>query len=275
MTVYIDVLLLVNFVINLLLLRCSAFFSSRAFSLLRASLGAFLGSFGALTIFLSPFSFGTMLCYKLFFGAVMVFFSFGYKNMRIFLRDFISLLVCTFLFSGLITFIYLTFAPSKMVMSNGSLYLDVSAMFLIATAFFCYVFVTGINLVFRRKKPQSEICRIRIKQGMREISLKGLMDTGSSLFEPFSNLPVIVCEKELFKGEIRDDNAVKNSVRIVPFSHVGGKGILKAFLADSVIIEADNREVEIKKGCYIALTDEKISGAFYDAVVNPAVISGK
>lgn len=275
MTVYIDVLLLINFVINLLLLKCSSFLSSRSFSLAKGSLGAFLGSLGALTIFLSPFSFFTMLCYKLFFGAVMVFFSFGYENLRAFLRDFISLLVCTFLFSGFITFIYLTFAPSKMVMANGSLYLDVSALFLIGTAFISYILVTGINLVFRRKKPQNEVCTLKIRQGVKEITLKGLMDTGSSLFEPFSNLPVIVCEKELFKGEVQEHNAVKNSVRIVPFNHVGGKGILKAFLADSVVIESEGKEVEIKKGCYIALTDEKISSGFYDAVVNPAILVGK
>ena len=272
MTVYVDVLLLVNFVINLVLLKTSAYMAGRSFFLSKASLGAFLGSLGALTVFMPAFSFFTMLSYKLLFAAVMVFVSFGYEDPLTFLKDFICLLSCTFIFSGLIIFIYLAFSPGKLVIANGSFYFDVSAVFLLSTAFAAYVFISVLNFFFARKKPAEEICILKIRQGEREATLRGLIDTGSSLYEPFSNFPVIVCNKSFFEGEVEEEKALINNVRIVPFETIGGRGILKAFLADSVKIELSGKEVEVKKGCYIALSDENFRRGFYDAIVNPAVL---
>ena len=272
MTVYIDVLLLVNFIMNLVLLKTSAYLSKRSFFLSKAALGAFLGSLGALTLFMPAFSFGTMLAYKLLFACVMVFTSFGCRDLVTFFKDLICLLSCTFIFSGVITFIYVTLSPDKLVVANGSFYFDVSAAFLLFAALVSYLFVTVANFFFVHQKPSEEICLLKVRQGEDTVTLKGLIDTGSSLYEPFSNLPVIVCSKGFFEREVSEERAVRNSVRIIPFETIGGKGILKAFLADSVKLELADREVEVKKACYIALSDENINRGFYDAVINPAIL---
>ena len=75
-----------------------------------------------------------------------------------------------------------------------------------------------------------------------------MVDTGNVLVEPVSNLPVIVVERRALQGL-----EAGRRPRPVPFTSVGGSGILPAFAADAVRV--DGREVE----AYIAVYDGALS----------------
>ena len=274
--VYIDILLLINFIVNLLLLRVSAFFAGRSFSLLKCALSSFLGALSALVIFLPPCSFFAMAFYKLIFCQIMIFAAFGYDNLRKFLKDMFCLFTSSVLFSGLMLFIYITVTPKRMTVYNGAFYLDINALSLIITALTAYVFVSGVQLLFMRKKPDEEYCTVTVYHNNKAIRVKALLDNGSSLREPFSHLPVIVCENSVFNEEINPEKAVENGFRMIPFEHISGRGVLPAFLAERVdIIGKKGNVVDIKKGCYVAITPAKIGNGEYDAIVNPVILQNQ
>ena len=83
------------------------------------------------------------------------------------------------------------------------------------------------------------IHNIEIKINDKCYIFNAKLDTGCNVKEPFSGKSVIVAEKEVFNDFVPD----KTKVRLIPFTSLGGSGILQGFCADNIIIdgkEADN-----------------------------------
>ena len=93
----------------------------------------------------------------------------------------------------------------------------------------------------RRNAPDSHTATVRINYHGKEAECAALIDTGSSLKEPFSSFPAIVFEysaiasvlpdeiKELVRREIKEDEAYAcRGVRFISFRSVGGSGLLPA-----------------------------------------------
>ena len=109
----------------------------------------------------------------------------------------------------------------------------------------------------RNRKMSSRTALLTVQRAGRRVSLVAIVDTGNSLVEPLSNLPVIVVEKDALSG------VAGGRMRAVPFTSVGGGGVLSAFAPDSVRV--DGREVE----AFVAV---------YDGVLNTegrALIPGR
>lgn len=103
----------------------------------------------------------------------------------------------------------------------------------------------------------SRTALLTVQRAGRRVSLVAIVDTGNALVEPLSNLPVIVVEKDALSG------VAGGRMRAVPFTSVGGGGVLSAFAPDSVRV--DGREVE----AFVAV---------YDGVLNTegrALIPGR
>ena len=109
----------------------------------------------------------------------------------------------------------------------------------------------------RNRKMSSRTALLTGQRAGRRVSLVAIVDTGNALVEPLSNLPVIVVEKDALSG------VAGGRMRAVPFTSVGGGGVLSAFAPDSVRV--DGREVE----AFVAV---------YDGVLNTegrALIPGR
>lgn len=96
----------------------------------------------------------------------------------------------------------------------------------------------------RNRSASNHLAVLTVRTGGRRVSLKAVVDTGNALVEPVSNLPVIVVERKALGGL-----EAGQAHRPVPFTSVGGSGVLEAFAADAVRV--DGREVE----AYIAVYD--------------------
>lgn len=74
---------------------------------------------------------------------------------------------------------------------------------------------------------------------------------------------MIVAEKELFKNI--------ECPRIIPFSSIGGEGVLYSFKPDKVKISSSYGECEIND-VYIALSD-KVKKGEYRGIINPKILN--
>ncbi len=84
---------------------------------------------------------------------------------------------------------------------------------------------------------------------------------GLGLREPFSGLPVIVCERGTLANLAPGEG---EPLRLVPYGSLGGSGLLYAFMPDRVTGPGD-RELR----CYIGLADTPLSSGQYTALYNP------
>lgn len=124
----------------------------------------------------------------------------------------------------------------------------------------CY---TLLRLIFRDKARLTEAKRVKIKLslGGRETEFMALVDTGNSLRDPVSGRRVLLASPHalapLFEGrgglaeleavelleKAQSIEALKGRFRLIPYSSVGGGGLLAAFRPDSA--HMDGKELEI------------------------------
>jgi len=283
-TVYVDVLLVINYIINLLLILCMAKISGVSPKRRKIVAAALVGALCSLTIFLPFMGFLGELAGKLLVSAAIVRIAMPYHDIWGFLRQWFVFFAVSFFFAGVMLALWVTFAPRWMVYSNGVVYFDISSLALIIATIIAYLLLSVAGKLSRRGRMEGTLCGMQIFMGEQICALTGLMDTGNSLFEPFSGAPVIVCHVEavatLFPGEVveairagRTEDLVNMGVpfRLVPYSGVGGKGVLPAFAPDRLIIR-DGEGSHYIGHTYIALTAQKIGDSSYSAILNPELI---
>lgn len=125
------------------------------------------------------------------------------------------------------------------------------------------------------EKNKNKIIKVDIHFSREEkISLTALVDSGNSLVEPISGLPVsVVAENSIieYKEKLRPEK-----FRLVPFRSVGeAKGILEAYFIDKIKIYGKN-DTYIIEPALIGIAKEDIStGNNYHMILHPLLLENR
>lgn len=278
--VYVDVLVALNFMMNFVLLRAAAMVRGRDFIWQRAAVAAMEGAVSALIIFLPFPGILPMGMFKLAVCALMALTAYPFVDWLASLWDVFALFLASFLFSGAMLAFRLLAAPEGMTVYNGIVYFNISAPALVLSCILCYLLVTALSKLMLRRKPEEEIVRVTVVSNGSMAAFDALLDTGSALVEPFSGKPVIVVRESALKTavpqEIRDFRfegmaaQPPKGIRLVPFSSVGGAGMLPAFLPQLVKLSYGGEERAVP--VWLAVTAKPVGTAQYQAVANPRVL---
>ena len=181
--------------------------------------------------------------------------------------------------SGITLAIWLMFKPDGLTYKNGAVYFDISAVTLLLTSAACYAVIRLISYFMRRNAPDSHTATVRIDYRGKEAECAALIDTGSSLKEPFSSYPAIVFEygaiasvlpdeiKELVRREIKEDEAYAcRCVRFISFRSVGGSGLLPAIKIDKATVKTA-KGIFVCSETYAAIYSNSLSGGEYSALI--------
>lgn len=277
--VYVDVLVALNFMMNFVLLRAAAMVRGREFVWQRAALAAAEGALSALVIFLPFPGVLPMGFFRLAVCGLMALTAYRFIDWLALLWDVFALFLASFLFSGAMLAYRLLAAPRGMTVYNGVVYFNISAPALVLSCVLCYLLVTLLSKLMLRRKPREEIVRITIVNNGTAATLSALLDSGSALVEPFSGKPVIVAQESALKTALPPElrsfrldaaGAAPKGIRLIPFSSVGGGGVLPAFLPQMVKLSYLGEEKAVS--AYIAVARKPVGSAQYQAVANPAVL---
>ena len=132
-TIYIDVLLCVNLVVNYLLLSAVSFYTHTKITVRRLILGAAVGAVCSLTILLPKLSFLPDTAVKLAVGSLTVAAAFGIRSRKSFLRLYAVFLTATFFFCGIMIALWYVFTPKNLIIKNSVIYLNISPVRLIVS----------------------------------------------------------------------------------------------------------------------------------------------
>lgn len=267
MEVYADVLVTVNYVVDLLLLLAVVKIQGAVVSRNRLCLGALVGALSSLSIFLPYIGWWFQGGMKLLLAAGMGAVVFGLNPMSRFWKGFLLLLVMSFVLAGGLLALYWFVAPVGMLYYNGVVYFDLSPLLLVGCVGGVYVILCLLERLFQGHKGDSRIYQVSIWVNGKTVSCKGLTDTGSSLREPFSGAPVIVCDRELARKVWPND---QKSFRVIPCLTVNGESALEGFQPEFVRIEGNGKTIQTRD-CYIACSKQPIQGA-YQALINPQMV---
>ncbi len=277
LTVYADILLIVNLYIDFFLLWCVKKFLHLRVKNRRLALGALVGAVCSLSSLLSTLPEWAFLLLGLCSALAVTGAAFAPISPRMFFRAALSFWAFTLLLAGFFLFLLRFFAPKNVAVLGNVVYFDLSLPLL-------FFFTCGAYLLFSlsQKLFSSALgglhCQwITVENQGDQVRLYAKADTGNSLREPFSGLPVLVCQAEslgetvppellsLLDAKAPPSPENPGNLRLIPFESVGGAGILPAFRPERVTVV----KTQQKLACYIGVSHQKLSAGQFDALYNP------
>ncbi len=258
--IYIDSLLLLNFVMNLYCLELVNIILLRTATRRRVYIGAALGACLYLLPFLIP-GVGWIKAAILFpaSAAMMIIAVFGPCHIKAFWQVAKLLLTVTFLLGGALLCL-LRFVPGDETLKRGLLgIMGLGAL----------VFMEVSRMI--RRRTQSHLCKVELIGKGARIMVNALMDTGNSLIEPVSGKPVCILEKSVFEGLWRTGSP--EGFRVIPYHSVGKKrGILYGYLVPEIKIN-HNGFIKSCKNIYIGIVEGEIAqSGGYCMILNPMML---
>jgi len=174
-TVYADVLLVVNFLIDYLLLLFCARLSGRRIIRKRLLAGALVGALTSLVIFLPPLSFWPMTLLKAGIAVLMVRLAYPWLSWRVFFRDSFLFFTVSFLLAGICLGLWLGLGTAGVLCYNGVTYFDVSLGTLLLSMTAAYLVLT-VYARFRAL-PSGEQYTAFLSRGGRPLRLAAIRDS--------------------------------------------------------------------------------------------------
>ncbi len=270
MTVYADVLVLTNLYLDFFLLWCVKAFLHLRPKKGRLVLGALAGGLSSL-LSLATLSRPLLLLIGAVCALVTAAAAFAPLKLFLFFKSVLLFWLFSFLLAGFFLFLLTFFPVGNAAVVGNAIYLNFSPLFLFGATCVSYLFLSLLYRLFP-KPTVGRFCRLRIEHGGKSVSLFCKADTGCSLREPFSGLPVIVGEVRTLREvappgmlDFLTGKTTQEPLRLIPFSTVGSNGLLPAFQADRVILEKTGEPLD----CYIALCPKPLSAGEYDGLYNP------
>lgn len=274
MTVYIDVLVILNLYINYLLIRSAALITRKNISPKRCLLAASVGAAGALVILLPELPFIVIALEKTTLGVLVTLAAFGRQKPVDFAVSLLFFLLVSFVYGGLMTALWTFCAPFGMVFGNGVAYFGIPIWAIIMFTAAAYLAVRLTRYFADRRLKCARICTVRIASNGTEIPLRGLCDTGNGLTDIFSGKPVIVCKYDKI-AEITPKSAVdfldgrldeSGALRLIPCRTVTSETLMPIFAADMVTVDGKSADA------LVGVTKNPL-GVEIDCIFDPKIIS--
>ncbi len=255
-TIYIDILFCVNFVIDYIILLTVKKFMSLHCKRRRLFLGAAVGGISSFIILLPPISSGLSMVVSFLTACMVAAAAFVPIEKVRFIKTAAAFFLISFGYCGAMIAIWMIFSPGNIVIRNNSVYISMSPINLVITTLICYVILRVIMRITGRGDIGNTACILKIRYKDMEISCRGKVDTGNSLKEPFSGDMAIVVRQEIFNNfpELRNielSGEMSGSIRMIPYSSVGGEGVMAAFRAENICIQMGERRFDVS--AYIAI----------------------
>lgn len=222
MTVYIDVVIIENFIINYFLILITTQIISIRVKIINIFLASLLGSIYTLFIFLPKYSFFTSIIGKSLVVVVMMIVALKGKKISTILKGSIVFFMTSFMFVGICFFFSLM--QNDYDITRAFVIEKYSSKYLLFSGIIIYIVFNRIIFYIKdRISISSLIYDLEMNIDGKIIKIKGFLDTGNELIEPVTSLPVIIVEryclnninlenKELFNIPYRVINGYSNMI---------------------------------------------------------------
>ncbi len=259
MVVYVDVLIFINTLINYCILSLTHKFLKHTTTQLRIISASLVAALSSLLVFAPIESLAMQYTIKLVVNMLMCYIAFRYKSISYYIKQIIYTFVISVIFGGIMMLIYQTLKPHNMAIINDYVYFDINPIQLILISVAIYIVILMIQKLMN-KDSANTLVNLDICINNTTYNCIGKIDTGCTVVEPFSGLPVIIIENSIINLSQITTN------RLVPYKALGSSGILKAVKADKVYID----KTQINKDIYICIYNGTIDNNI-KAIINSEI----
>ena len=267
MTIYIDVVLIENLVMNYIILFATAVVLKLKIKQIRLISASLVGVIYTVISYISGLRIYSNFFLKLILSVIIIYIAFNPKSLKKLLKFTLIFYLTSFVFGGAAFALIYVVKPQDLLKNNG-LILSLNSLKIIGiSAIIAFIIIIiGFKVVKNKISAKDMYCDVEIKINNSKIETKAMIDTGNFLREPITNTPVIVVEhtllyecmpKEILNhlesilggdfSEIPENikEEYMPKLKVIPFSSLGKQnGTLLGIKAKMVIVKHEEEEKE-------------------------------
>lgn len=282
--IYLDVLLLVNFLVAYFLLLAAGLLTAQRASFGRMILGSVLAAASSLILFAPELSYPAQVAYKLLTAGIIVGAAFSFRSVRRYLAATLWYAALNILLAGLAVMVILRTGTRMIQTGNLTVYLRISPVILLLLSaaccggvWFILRFIGGTPSRTQTIGVQFEICRTTV-------CLRAVLDTGCHLKDPITCLPVLLISwpdacgrlpaavneylESWFDGTRPDCPPQGTSLRLIPCSTAAQNALLPGFAVSTIGIVTEDGVLELGRTA-VAFSPQPFHAADYEALYGP------
>lgn len=190
--IYLDVLLLTNFLIGYALLAAAGLLAGMQARFGRMVLASLLAASSALILLAPELTYLQQLVYKVGTAAVITAAAFGVRPLRRYAAALGWFAALNLLLAGLCILVILRTGSPLVQTGNLAVYLRISPVLLVLLAGVCSAVVWLGLCLFARPSAPARTAGLRVDLGGVPVQLRAVLDTGCHLKDPITCLPVLL-----------------------------------------------------------------------------------
>lgn len=281
MTIYIDIVLIENLIMNYIILFTTAVVLKIKVNHIRFILASLLGAGYSIIAYIGIIKVYSSIILKIILSVLIIYIAFNPQNIKKMCKDLLLFYLVSFVFGGAAFALIYIIRPQNILMKNG-LFLGtypLKTVMLGAVVAFCII-IGAFAIIKNKISKKDMFCEIEILINQKKIKTKAMIDTGNMLKEPITNVPVIVVEhillyscmpkeilnnlKEIMGGDFKNipcdiQEKYISKLKLIPFSSLGKQnGMLIGIRPEYVKVITDEQE-KINKNVIIGIYEKSLT----------------
>lgn len=276
MIVYVEEVILSNFVITLILLLLTKKIMCQTLTKLRTIIACVFSSVSALIYPLITIQGVVLLVFKLLVGFMIVSIAFKQSKMKKLFAIFLVFLFLTAIYGGI------NLMVSYSIYGNFSSGESLPSVLMAVVVFVVTYLIKNLTVYLEiKKKKNNFIYEVEFFKKDKVIKTKAYLDSGNLLCEPETNSPIIVINYKLFfnlNDEFSSINLLTENFKDIEKAHyikistASGEGKMLVFTIDKLKIKVD-KSFLIFNNPTLGLSKNKFSNLDCDALLNPKLMN--
>jgi uncharacterized repeat protein (TIGR02543 family) len=179
--IYLDVLVAVNIFVTYILLVCTRVVAKLQTKKWGVVISTIIGGASSLIIFWEEMPIALSIVYKILIGIIISYSAFVPNNRKLFFKTTLAFFLVNFIFGGVMYFIEITLNINNILYINGTVYFDISVLFLVSMTLICYGLLLVGDYFLRKRASENTIYEVLLHFRNECVTLKALYDTGNHL----------------------------------------------------------------------------------------------
>lgn len=263
MKLYLDLIFILNFAFDFLLLMSVSIILRRNVKLIRILLGALIGALSIFLLFLKINSF-ELFIYKVVISILMILTTFKYKNISYTFKNMFYLYITSIVLGGFLYLLNIEFSYKQvgLVFYHSGL----SINFIVLIIFSPIILIAYVKQAINLKNNYFNYYKVDIylKDGTVK-KVNAFLDTGNKLKDPYKKRPIILVNKKTLNFNFEINNTI-----LVPYDGINSHGLLKCIIPDQIYIYG----VGVKTNLLIGISNEDIDIDGVDCILHTKLLEG-
>lgn len=281
MTIYIDVVLIENLIMNYIILFTTGLILKLKIQPIRILIASLLGAIYSIIAYAGVLKIYSSFILKIVLSVLIVYIAFNPQSVKKMWKDLLIFYLTSFVFGGAAFALIYIVKPQDIIMKNG-LFLGTYPLktVMLGAVIAFIIIITAFSIVKSKISKKDMFCEIETKINNKIVRTKAMIDTGNMLKEPITNTPVVVVEHTLLYECIPKEilNNLENIIggdfekvpehikkkyisrlKLIPFSSLGKQNGMLLGIKPQYIKIMKEEEEQINKNVIIGIYNKSLT----------------